>query len=100
MEKSKENDKALKSLNDKLLQIVNDRGVLASSLLSLSSKITNPDHTGLLKLVKDPDSDRVNILLRNKKVPVTSYNNLFSFCDTNKLFELKRDLSEMATNEN
>ena len=36
-----ENSKALAKLNDKLLEIMDDRGILASFLIPLSSKITN-----------------------------------------------------------
>ena len=39
-ENSKENNKAISKLNDKLLELMNDRGTLASHLLSLLSKIT------------------------------------------------------------
>ena len=40
----KENNKALENLNDKLLEILNDGGIIASYLSSLS-KITNPENT-------------------------------------------------------
>ena len=40
-ETSKENNKAISNLNDKLSELMNDRGTLASHLLSLLSKITN-----------------------------------------------------------
>ena len=45
METSKENNNALSNLNDKLLEIMNDTGILASYLLSSLSKFTNPEHT-------------------------------------------------------
>ena len=40
---SNENNRILSRLNDKILEITNDRGIIASYLLSLLSKITNPD---------------------------------------------------------
>ena len=82
MKKSKENNKALVNSNDKLLEIMIDRGVLASYLIPPLSKITNPEHTSQIKLVQDPDSIRVIDLLINKTIPVTLYNNLLSFSDT------------------
>ena len=56
-ESSKENNLALENLNNKLLEIMNDRGILASYLMSLLSKITNPENTTQFKLVKDSNSN-------------------------------------------
>ena len=44
-EASRENNKALENLNNKLLEIRSDRGMIASYLLSPLSKITNPENT-------------------------------------------------------
>ena len=70
-ESSKENNLALENLNNKLLEIMNDRGILASYLMSPLSKITNPENTTQFKLVKDSTSNRVNDLKINKTVPIT-----------------------------
>ena len=77
---------------------MNDRGILATCLMSPLSKITNPGNTTQFKLVKKPNSNRVNDLLINKTIPITLYNNMFTFRDTGKEFELKRDLLKMITN--
>ena len=53
---SKENNKAVSNLNEKLLEIMNDRGILASLLLSPLSKITNLEHSSHFKLVEDSNS--------------------------------------------
>ena len=68
-ETSDKNNKALENLNDKLSNILNDRSILASYLLSII--ITNREHTTQFKLVKDPNSNRVNDLLINKTIPFT-----------------------------
>ena len=99
-ETSKENNLALENLNTKLLEIMNDRGILASYLMSPLSKITNPEHTSQFKLIKDPNSNRVNDLLINKTIPITLHNNLLTFRDTNKQFELQGDFLKMITNKN
>ena len=52
-ETSINNNQALKNLNNKLLEIMNDRGILASYLMSPSSKTTNPENTSQFSLVKD-----------------------------------------------
>ena len=97
-ETSLENNQAIENLNNKLLEIMNDRGILATYLMSPLSRITNLEKTTQFKLVKDPNSNRVNDLLINKTIPVTLYNNMFTFRDTGKKFELKGDLFKMITN--
>ena len=97
-ESSTKNNQAIENLNNKLLEIMNDRAILASYLMSPLSKITNPENTSQFKLVKDPNSNRVNDLLMKNKIPITLYGNMLTFRDTNKQFELKGDLLEMITN--
>ena len=99
-ESSKENNLALENLNKKLLETMNDRDILASYLMSPLSKITNPENTTQFKLVKDSTSNRVNDLKINKTVPITLYNNMLTFRDTGKEFELKGELLKMTTNKN
>ena len=99
-ETSIKNNKALENLNDKLLEIMEDRGILASYLLSLLSKITNAENTSHSKLVKDPQLNKVNDLFINKRTPVTLYNNLLTFRDTDENFELQEDHLKMMTNKN
>ena len=97
-ESSTKNNQAIENLNNKLLEIMNDRGIVASYLMSPLSKITNPENTSQFKLVKDPNSNRVNDLVMKNKIPITLYGNMLTFRDTNKQFELKGDLLEMITN--
>ena len=93
-------NQALDALNNKLLEIVIDRGIVASFLLSLLSKITNPENTSQFKLLEDQDSKRVNDLLIHNTIPVTLYRIFLSFRDTGKEFELKGDLSKLITKKN
>ena len=99
-EASIENNQALENLNNKFLEIMNDRGILATYLMSLLSKITNPEKASQFKLVKDSNSNRVNNLKINKTVPINLYNNMLTFPDTGKEFDSKGDLSKMITNKN
>ena len=99
-ETSEKNNKAPENLNNKLLEIMNDRGILAPYLMSPLSKTTNPENTTQFKLVKDSSSNRVNDLLIHNTIPITLYNSLLTFRDTGKEFELKGDLLKMATNKN
>ena len=64
------NNQAIKNLNNKLLEIMNDRGILASYLMATLSKINNPGNSTQFKLVKDHSSNRVSDLLINKTKPI------------------------------
>ena len=86
---SKENNLTLENLNNKLIEIKNDRGILASYSLSPLSKSFNPDNSTQFKVIKDHNSNRDNDLLINKSIPITLHNNLLTFRDTKKQFELK-----------
>ena len=99
-ENSIKNNHVLENLNNKILEIMNERGILASYLMSPLSKITNLENTTQFKLVKDSTSNRVKDLKINNSIPVTLYNNLLIFRDTGKEFELKGDLSKLITNTN
>ena len=100
METSFENNKALENLNDKFLEIMTNRGIITSYLLFPLSKITNPEHTSQLKLIKDLSSIRVNNLLIKKTIRFTPNDNLLTFRDTDKKFELQGYLLKMITNKN
>ena len=99
-EPSIKNNQAIENLNNKLLEIMNDRGIIASYLLSPLAKITNPENTTQFKLVKDSSSNRVIDLLIHNTIPITLHDNLSTFRDTNKVFELKGDLLKNITNKN
>ena len=79
---------------------MNDRGILASYLMSPLSKINNPEDNSHFKLVKDHNSNRVNDILLKNTIPITLHNNLLTFRDTDKVFEIKGDLLKMITNKN
>ena len=99
-ETSLKNNQAIENLDNKLLEIMNDRGIKSSYLLSPLSKIINPENTTQFKLINDSTSDRVNDLKINNSIPTTLYNNILTFRDTGKEFELKGDLLKMITNKN
>ena len=73
-ETSIKNNQAIENLNNKLLEIKNDRGILATYLMSPLSKITNPENTAQFKLVKASNSNRVNELKRNNSIPIFFHN--------------------------
>ena len=99
-ESSINNNKAPENLNDKLLEWWNDRVIIPSYLLSPLSIITDPGNSSEFKLVKDQILNRVNDLLIQNTVTVNLYNNLLTFCDTGKQYEVQGDLLKMVTNKN
>ena len=99
-ESSKDNKLALENLNNKLLEIMNDRGILAAYLISPLSTIINPENTTQFKLEKDPSSNRVNDLKIHNSIPITLHNNFLTFRVSGKAFELKGELLKMITNKN
>ena len=86
------NNKALENFNGKLLEKMNDRGIMECYLWCPLSKITSIETASQIKKVKVHNSNRVNDLLLHITIPITLYNNLLTFRDTSKDFELKRDL--------
>ena len=48
-ESSITNNKAIENINNNLLEIMNDRGILATFLMSPLSKTTNPENTSQFK---------------------------------------------------
>ena len=99
-ENSIEKNQALENLNNKVLELMIDRGKIASYLLSSLSKVTNPENSTQFNLVKDSRSNRVNDLLIHNTAPILLHDNLLTFRDSNKVFELKGDLLKMITNKN
>ena len=95
-----DNNQALENLNNTLLEIIIDRGILASYLMSPSSKKTNLENSSQFRLVKDSSSNRVIDRILKNTIPITLHDTFLTFRDTGKVFELKGDLLKMITNKN
>ena len=92
-ESSINKNKAIENLNEKVLESKNDKGLIDSSIL----EVLKSDNKGQFRLTKDPNSTKPNDLLINEKVPVTIFNNMLTFRDTNKVFILEGDLYKVIT---
>ena len=79
-----QNNQAIENLNNKLQEIMNDRGIIASYLLSPLSKITNPENSSPFNLVEDSQLKRIKDLKTNKTIPITLYNNLLTLIQVKK----------------
>ena len=95
-----DNNNALEILNDKFSEITNDSSVLATYSLSPLSKIIILEHTSQFTQVKYSNSSRVNDLFLNRTIPVTLSNNLLMLRDTDKKFQLQKDLLKMILGKN
>ena len=82
-ENSIKNNRAKENLNSKFLEMMNDRGIITSNLLSPLAKITNPENSTQFKLVKDSSSNRVNDLLIHNSIPITLHDSLLTLRDSN-----------------
>ena len=93
-ESSINNNKAIENLNEKVLESMNDKGLIDSSILEVIK-----DSKGQFRLIKDPNSTKTNDFLINEKVPVTIFNNMLTFRNNNKkVFKLEGDLLDVMSN--
>ena len=99
-EASIKNNQAIENLNNKLLEIMNARGLLASYLKSPLPKVTDPENTTQFTLVRDSNSISVKDLSMKNTIPITVYNNMLTFRDTGREFKLKGELLKMIFNKN
>ena len=75
---SQENNEAIANLNSKLSEIMNERSIIGSCLVSPFSKVTNLENTSQFKLVKDYKSNRVNDILIHNTITVTLHDKFFN----------------------
>ena len=92
-ENSINNNKAIENLNEKVLESMNDKGLIDSSLI----EVIKSDNKGQFRLSKDPNSTKPNDFLINEKVPVTIFSNMLTYRDIKRVFKLEGDLYKVIT---
>ena len=92
-ESSINNNKAIENLNEKVLESMDDKGLIDSSLI----EVIKSDNKGQFRLTKDPNSTKTNDFLINEKVPVTIFSNMLTFRNTKKVFKIEGDLYKVIT---
>ena len=97
-EMSDNNNKAIENLNEKILELMNDRGMIAPYLASSLVNLFKPENKSQFRLRKDPNSTKMNNFLIHRDIPVTIFSNLLLFRDSNKSFELEGDLLKLIAN--
>ena len=99
-ETSIENNIALDKLNEKGLELRNDRRMIAPYFASSLVKVFKRENKSQLVLLKDSNSIRENDFLINTNIPVTLNCNMIIFRDSSKTFKLDGDLLKTMTNYN
>ena len=97
-EKSINNNKAIENLNEKVLELMNDKGLIAPTLASSLVNLFNTENKSQFRLKKDLDSTKMNNFMINGGIPVTLVSLMSIFRDSNKSFKLDGDLLESITN--
>ena len=97
-ENSINNYKAIENLNEKILELMNDKGMIAPFLASSLVEVFKYDNKSQFRLRKDPASTKMNDFLIHGKIPVTIFSNMITFRDSNKTFKLEGDLLKVIIN--
>ena len=97
-ENSVNNNKAISDLNEKILELMNDKGMIAPYLTTSLVEVFKKDNKSQFRLRKDNNSTKMNDFLIHGTIPVTIFSNMITFRDTNKTFRLEGDLLKVITN--
>ena len=92
------NNKAIENLNEKILELMNDKGMIAPYLASSLVEVFKRDNKSQFRLRKDPNSTKMNDFLIHGTIPVTIFSDMMVFRDSNKSFRLEGDLLKVITN--
>ena len=92
------NNKSIENLNEKILELMNDKGMIAPYVASSLVNLFKPENKGQFRLKKDLNSTKMNDFKINKGIPVTLVSNILIFRDSYKSFKLEGDLLEAMTN--
>ena len=97
-ENSINNNKAIENLNEKILELMDDKGLIAPYLVSSLVEVFKKDNKSQFRLRKDPNSTKMNDFLIHGTIPVTIFSDMITFRDSNKSFRLEGDLLKVITN--
>ena len=92
------NIKAISDLNEKVLELIYDNGIIAHYLTTSLVEVFKKDNKSQFRLRKDPNSTKINDFLIHGTIPVTIFSNMITFRDSKKTFKLEGDLLKIITN--
>ena len=78
-ESSIKNNQAIETLNEKALEFMKDKGMIAPSLASSLVNLRKPENKSQFRLLKDRNSIRMNDFLINTRKPVLLYSITLTF---------------------
>ena len=96
-ETSVNNNKAIENLNGKILELMNDKGMIAPYLASSLVEVFKRNNKSQFRLRKDPNSTKMNDFLIHGTIPVTIFSDMMVFRDSSKPFRLEGDLLKVIT---
>ena len=97
-ENSINNNKAISDLNEKILELMNDKGMIAPYLTTSLVEVFKKDNKSQFQLRKDNNSNKMNDFLIHGTIPFTIFSNMITFRDSNMSFRLEGDLLKLITN--
>ena len=71
-------------MNEKVLELMNDKGMIAPYLASSLVKVFKPKNKSQFKLRKDLNSTKMNDFLIHGNIPVGLYSYMITFRESNK----------------
>ena len=77
-ETSIKNNKSIENFNEKVLELMNDKGLIAPYLASPLVEVFKFDKKSQFRLRKDPNSTKINDFLIHGKIPVSLFSNEFN----------------------
>ena len=97
-ENSINNNKAIENLNEKILELMNDKGMISPHLTTSLVEVFKKGNKSQFRLRKDPNSTKLNDFLIHGNILVTIFSNMITFRDSKKTFRLEGDLLKVITN--
>ena len=96
-ETSIKNNKATSDLKEKILELMNDKGVIAPYSSFSLVNLFKPENRSQFRLRKGVTSTKMNDFLTHGNIPVSLHSNMPIFRDSYKSFRLEGDLLKLTT---
>ena len=90
--------KAISNLNEKVLELMDEKVSIAPHLAFPLVNLFKSENKSQIRLRKDLNSTKMNDFLTHGNIPVSLHSNMIAFRDSNKSFTLEGDLLKLITN--
>ena len=77
-ENSINNNKAIENLNERILELMDDKGLIATYLVPSLVEVFKKDNKSQFRLRKEPNSTKMNDFLIHATIPVTIFSNMIT----------------------